>query len=56
MVERALKRFGGKFYLARLLPSWEHRGEESFNCGKIQILLHINIRCSLHAFNVITYE
>jgi len=33
VVERALKRFGGKFYLARLLPSWEHRGEESFTCG-----------------------
>ena len=35
MVERALDRFGDKFSLIHLMPSWDHRGADSFNCGKI---------------------
>ena len=35
MVERALKRFGDKFSLVQLMPSWEHRGLDSFNFGKV---------------------
>ena len=33
VVERALKRFDDKFSLLDLMPSWEHRGLDSFEFG-----------------------